>query len=285
MKKYTFGFLLFFTSYIITSLTSNSYGQDLISLRTGEQIEVKIISIFKRNISFYILEDGEKKVHKLNRKQIKWFRPESWTKKRISFSFSFGGVPYGTSTSLKRFMEDNGYLGSRWGWFGTITYPISHVKIPWMLEIGYLFKIQHGFSIGFAQANNGSVEGYLAPEIIYKNPQLLGYYKFYSNSLRANIQAGFLLNFSSFSSEAYNYSNSRNFSATSTSKTSLGLLIGFAGSIVEKEKFFLRFQTQFKYVPPIKFASEDGLLSDEKIGLSSLFIGIQTGFKIYPGKK
>jgi hypothetical protein len=129
------------------------------------------------------------------------------------------------------------------------------------------------------------VEGYLTPKIIYQNPQLLGYYKFYSNSLRANIQVGFFLNFSSFSSEAYNYTNSRNFSATSTSKTSLGLLIGFAGSIVEKEKFFVRFQTHFKYVPPIKFASEDGLLADEKIGLSSLFIGIQTGFKIYPDKK
>jgi len=71
---------------------------------------------------------------------------------------------------------------------------------------------------------------------------------------------------------------------TNKSKTNIGFMIGFAGSLVEKKLFFLRFQSQFKYVSPIKFTSADGFLANEKIDLSHLFIGLQTGFKIYPVK-
>jgi len=102
------------------------------------------------------------------------------------------------------------------------------------------------------------------------------FYKIYSKNLRSNFQAGFLLNFCSMSSE-----EKRNSSKTDKSNTSLGILVGYAGSIVEKNKFFLRFLTQFKHVPPIKLSSEDGFLANEQIGLSSLFLGIQTGYKIY----
>ena len=60
--------------------------------------------------------------------------------------------------------------------------------------------------------------------------------------------------------------------------------MGYSGSIVEKDFFFMRINAQFKYVPPMEAEGLDGFLSNERIGLSNLYIGIQTGFKLYPGK-
>ena len=278
-------YLFLIVFFNISLLKKHCYGQDILALNYGEKIKVSIISISKEHITFYKWEDLDGKVIKLNRKRIKWYRPESWTKERFSFSFSFGGVPYGTSTSLKKFMKDNGYQGRTTTWWGnSIDYPKSNVKIPWMLEFEYNFKPPHGIALVYAAANNGSVTGYsryqkVYPEVHYENPQLLVFYKHYSKSFRSNFQAGFLINFCSFSTvENANKSYKK-------SKIDFGLMVGFAVSIIEKDIFFLRFQSQFKYVPPIKFSGEIGLLANEEIGLSSLFLGIQTGFKIYPVKK
>jgi hypothetical protein len=64
-----------------------------------------------------------------------------------------------------------------------------------------------------------------------------------------------------------------------------GFLIGYAGSLVEQELFFIRFQTQFRYVFPVEFANNELFMNNEKIGLSHFFIGIQTGVKIYTARK
>jgi hypothetical protein len=69
------------------------------------------------------------------------------------------------------------------------------------------------------------------------------------------------------------------------SYTNWGVLIGLALPLVEKEEFFLRFQTQFRYVSPIEISNPEMFLSGEQVTLSHLFIGIQTGFKIQTGKK
>jgi len=61
--------LIAFNIIIFSSL--NSYGQDLITLKTGEEIEVKIISKSKGYIKFYEWEDKEKKIHELGGKTIK----------------------------------------------------------------------------------------------------------------------------------------------------------------------------------------------------------------------
>jgi hypothetical protein len=254
-----------------------------LALTTGEELEVKIINVSKKYIAFFEWEDQSGKVHEVRRKFIKWYRPESWQSKKFSFSFSFGGVPYGTSTSLKKFMRDNGYSGSVPSWFGgSIKYPKSYVKISWMLEFEYMFNTPHGISIAYSKSNTGDVRGLGAPTVSYENPQVLVYYKHYSKSLRSNFQAGILLNLCSIS---YNDYGNFHMPDQSVSKSNLGLMVGFAGSIVEKRVFFWRFQTQFKYVPPIKFSNEDGFLADEKIGLSSLFLGMQIGIKLYPAKK
>lgn len=117
----------------------NSYGQDLLILKSGEKVEIKIISISKRNITFYKWEGQGGEVHEINRKFIKWYRPESWIKDRISFSFSFGAIPYCTSSSLKKFMKDNGYEGNVSSWFGGSTkYPRANVKIPWTWNLNII---------------------------------------------------------------------------------------------------------------------------------------------------
>lgn len=90
------------------------------------------------------------------------------------------------------------------------------------------------------------------------------------------------MNFCSIYVDKSNYMTG--ISRTEESKNNLGLMIGYAGSVLEKNSFFLRFQSQFKYVPPIKFTSNDGIFIDEKVGLSSLYLGIQLGFKLYPNK-
>ena len=89
------------------------YGQDLLALKTGEELEVKIFNVSRKYIAFYEWKDQGGKVHEVSRKFVKWYRPESWLRKKFSLSFSFGGVPYGTSTSLKKFMRDNGYSGNQ----------------------------------------------------------------------------------------------------------------------------------------------------------------------------
>lgn len=226
------------------------------------------------------------------------YRMEYLTKERISLSFSMGGVPYGTSTSLKNYMKDNGYAGTSKSWIFTTDYPISRVKISWMLEFEYLIKPPHGFTIEFAQANRGYVQGLsyggitppgyatpwydystgLTPEIHYANPQLSVSYKYYFKSYKSNLQVGLIMN------NARIWESGENWKSSKYSKVSGGILIGYAVSLVEKEVFFLRFQTQFRYVFPLKNTNVDSFLNGEKIGLSHLFIGVQSGIKIARNK-
>jgi len=261
------------------------YTQDIITLRNSrERLEVEIISKTKKDFTFYKWNDRGGELHELNKKFVAWYRPELWTKKRISFSLSIGFSLYGTGTSLKKYMNDNGYGGSVPSWWGgSVKYPKSSLKFPYMLEIEYNFKPPHGISFAFANTNSGSVRGLnYAPEVTFKNPQLLLYYKYYLPSCRSNVQAGMLVNFCTISMNEGYYINSVNLSESS--RISPGFLIGYAGSIFEKKSFFLRIQCQFKYVPPIKTDGYEGFLVNEKVGLSNLFLGIQTGFKLYPSK-
>ena len=263
--------LIFFTKF-------SCHGQDLIVLQSGEEIDVKIISKKGQTFNYILWEDQENLVRVIDKKFVKRHRMEYLTKERVSFSFSFGGVPYGTSTSLKNYMKENGYEGTSKSWFGPIDYPVSHVKISWMLEFEYLIKPPHGFSIEFAQTNKGSVTGYGTPEVSYSNPQVSVSYKYYLKYFKSNLQAGLILSNTKIEdSDGYGYS-------MNDSEMSGGFLLGYAGSIVENEKFFLRFQTQFRFVFPIELSNSDLFLDGEKIGLSHLFIGIQTGIKIAKNK-
>ena len=273
-------YLILLILFKISIFCHHCYGQDLLMLKTEEEIDVKILNVTRHYITCYHWDDLGGEIHEINRKFIKWYRPETWLNQRFSFSFTFGGVPYGTSTSLKKFMREHGYSGNVPSWFGgSIKYPKSAVKISWMLEFEYMFNPPHGLSIAYARSNTGSVRGLGTGTISYENPQVLIYYKHYSKSFKSNIQAGILLNFCSFSYNDYN-----SFNEIDKSKSTIGIIVGFTGSIIERRVFFWRFQTQFKYVPPIKFSYEDGLLANEKIGLSSLFLGMQLGIKLYPDK-
>lgn len=270
--------LSFVYLYFIFLTTTPCKAQDLIVLQSGEEIDVRIISKKGQTFNYILWEDQENLVRVIDKKFVKRHRMEYLTKERVSFSFSFGGVPYGTSTSLKNYMKENGYEGTSKSWFGPIDYPVSHVKISWMLEFEYLIKPPHGFSIEFAQTNKGSVTGYGTPEVSYSNPQVSVSYKYYLKYFKSNLQAGLILSNTKIEdSDGYGYS-------MNDSEMSGGFLLGYAGSIVENEKFFLRFQTQFRFVFPIELSNSDLFLDGEKIGLSHLFIGIQTGIKIAKNK-
>lgn len=265
--------------------TINAYPQDIITLKNSkERLEVEIISKEKKDIKFYNWNDRGGEKHELNRKFIAWDRPELWTKKRFSFSFSLGISPYGTSTSLKKYMNENGYGGSVASWFGgSIKYPKSSIKLPCMIEIEYNFKPPNGISIAYANTNSGLVEGlYPAPEVEFNNPQILFYYKYYMPTYRSNFQIGLIVNFSKITIDDSSYMDPYNLSKSS--KTSPGLLIGYAGSIIEKNVFFLRIECQFKYVPPLEVDGLDGFMINEKVSLSNLFLGIKTGIKLYSDK-
>ena len=269
---------------LIYFVKTSCHGQDLIMLQSGEEIDAKIISKKGPTIKYLPWEDQEGEVKEIKKKFVKWHRKEYLTKERVSFSFSFGGVPYGTSTSLKNYMKDNGFEGTSSFWIFTTEYPVAQVKLSWMLEFEYLIKPPHGFSIEFAQTNRGYVQGYnyaigSTPEIHYANPQLSACYKYYFKSYKSNLQAGLMLN-SARIWESFADENSSKYS-----KLSGGFLIGYAGSLVEKEVFFLRFQAQFRYIFPLEVTNSDSFLNGEKIGLSHLFIGIQTGIKIPSRKK
>jgi hypothetical protein len=251
---------------------------------TKKRMEVQLIDKSKEKFTFYKWEDKGGEIYELNRKYVAWYRPSLWIKKRISFAFSFGISPYGTANALKKYMTENGYSGSVQGWFGgIIKYPKSTLKIPFMVEFEYNFKPPHGISIAYANTNSGSVRGTNnAPYVIFKNPQLLLFYKYYLPAFRSNFQAGLIVNFATIDIDENIYSpNSIN---SESSKASPGILVGYTGSLVEKNVFFLRIMGQFKFVPPMEPKGLDGFLANEKIGLSNIYIGIQTGFKLYPGK-
>ena len=143
--------LSFVYLYFIFLTTTPCKAQDLIVLQSGEEIDAKILTKKGPSIKYVLWEDQEGEVMEISKKFVKRNRMEYLTKERVSFSFSFGGVPYGTSTKLKKYMKDNGYDGSRNGFFGTTQYPVAHVKVSWILEFEYLIKPPHGFSIEFAQ--------------------------------------------------------------------------------------------------------------------------------------
>lgn len=286
-------FISLFSLLLIFVTKLPCHGQDLIVLQSGEEYDIKIISKKGPTIKYLLWEDQEGEVKEIRKKFVKWHRMEYLTKERVSFSFSFGGVPYGTSTSLKNYMKDNGYDGSNRVFLFTTDYPISRVKVSWMLEFEYMVKPPHGFSIEFAQTNRGYVQGLtpgytspwynystgLTPEIHYVNPQISASYKYYFKSYKSNLQAGLIMNNSRV------WETGENNNSGKYSKLSWGLLVGYAGSLVEKEVFFLRFQMQFRYVVPLEVTNSDSFLNGEKIGLSHLFIGIQTGIKIFTNGK
>ena len=288
--------LSFVYLYFIFLTTTPCKAQDLIVLQSGEEIDAKILTKKGPSIKYVLWEDQEGEVQEIDKKFVKRHRMEYLTKERVSFSFSFGGVPYGTSTSLKNYMKENRYEGTSSSLFGSSEYPTSSVKVSWMMEFEYLIKPPHGFSIEFAQTNKGSVTGInsagyganflaiffpsgLTPQIFYSNPQLSASYKYYLKSYKSNLQVGLILNNARVRESGENNNSGR------YSKLSWGLLIGYAGSLVEKEVFFLRFQTQFRYIYPLEVTNSDSFMNGEKIGLSHLFIGIQTGVKIAKHKK
>jgi hypothetical protein len=293
LKKFSFWFLLL-TTYNISLLIPKSYSQDLISLKTGEEVKANIISISKGYISLHRLDDDERELHEIKRKSIKWYRPESWTNDRLSLSFSFGAIPISSSNDLKKFMEDNNYSHPRSSFFGgsNTEYPISYVPISWMVELEYLFTSPHGISLSFSRINNGSVSGYgyndieyISPEVYYKNAQLSISYKYFFKSYRTSIQAGALLNFNTTSWEIRNGIGQFISNNSYPQKVQPGLLFGFSGSIIERRIFFLRLQSLLLLIPPVKISSNDELLPDEKISQICLYLGLQTGFKFYVGKE
>jgi hypothetical protein len=278
-------------SLIVISLIllfhNQGYSQDLILLNSGLEIKADIISKNGKKISYYNLKDEGREVHEISRKLVKWHRFEYLTRKRMSISFSFGGVPYSTANSLKKYMNDNGYNGSSNTWLGTISYPVSHVQMPFILEFEYLIKPPHGISFEFAHTNKGSVQGRrgsgiaiadLSPEIYYSNPQFSASYKYYFKTYKSAIQAGFIMNKANIKEVDDSYFNN---STVEDSKISWGFLIGYTGSLVEQKIFFMRFQTQFRYIFPVEFTNDELFMDSEKIGLSHFFIGLQTGVKIY----
>ena len=185
-------------------------------------------------------------------------------------------------------MKDHGYDGTSQGIFGSISYPVSHVKMPVLFEFEYLVKPPHGFSVEFARSNVGSVQGKrgatgsytgdYTPEIFYSNSQFSFSYKYYLKTFKSVLQTGVIMNKTNIREKdgTYLYPNE-----VKDSAFRWGFLIGYAGSIVEKKLFFIRFQTQFRYVFPVKFDNQKLFMDNEKIGLSQLFIGVQTGIKIY----
>lgn len=144
---------------------SVSKSQDLIVLKSGQEYPVKIISKKGKTIKFKMWDQQGDSISKVQKKYVKIHRMEYLIKERLSISFSLGGVPYGTSTNLKNYMKDNGYEGTSKSWIFTTDYPISRVKISWMLEFEYMIKPPHGFSIEFAQTNRGYVQGLDLAEI------------------------------------------------------------------------------------------------------------------------
>jgi hypothetical protein len=266
------------------------FGQDLIVLESGLEIESKIISKEDKNLSYYNWDDVGGIVYEVNKRSVRWYRFEYMTKKRIALTFSMGGVPYSTANYLKKYMRDHGYEGTSQGIAGSISYPVSHVKMPVLIEFEYLFKPPHGITFEFAHSNAGSVQGLinsgyttgLIPEITYSNPQFSLSYKYYFKSFKSALQAGVIMNNAKIKEVYDNYFHSRE---VKDSSVRWGFLIGYAGSLVEREQFFIRFQTQFRYIFPVEYDNYDLFMNREKIGLSHLFIGIQTGVKIYTDKK
>jgi len=266
------------------------FGQDLIVLESGLEIESKIISKEDKNLSYYNWDDVGGKVYEVNKRSVKWYRFEYMTKKRIALTFSMGGVPYSTANNLKKYMRDHGYEGTSQGIVGSISYPISQVKMPVLFEFEYLIKPPHGITFEFAHTNVGSVQGLgnsgytngLTPEIFYSNPQFSISYKYYFKSFKSAFQAGVIMNNAKIKEVYDNYYHGRE---VKDSAVKWGFLIGYAGSLVEGEQFFIRFQTQFRYVFPVEYDNNDLFINHEKIALSHLFIGIQTGVKIYTDKK
>lgn len=283
--------LWIFIVILTCSLIAPGYGQDLIVLKSGLEIKSKIFSKEGKKISYYNWDDQEGKVYEVNRKFVKWFRYEYLTRKRIAVTFSMGGVPYSTANSLKKHMKDHGYAGTASGIVGRTSYPIAHVKMPVLFEFEYLIRPPHGFSVEFAHSNVGSVQGKsgsagsytgdYTPEIFYSNPQFTLSYKYYLKSFKSALQAGVILNKANIREVDGTYLHPIEVKDTAFR---WGFLIGYAGSLVERELFFIRFQTQFRYVFPVEYANADLFMNHEKIGLSHLFIGIQTGIKIYTDK-
>ena len=273
--KHAIQYVLFILSFVILSWPGKIYAQDVIKLKnTNEFIECEIFSNEKKHIYYYPLNEVDRKIRSVNKKYILWYRFDKWSHPHFSFSFSVGAAPYGTSTSLKKYMNDNGYSGGSAGFFGTVSYPNSTVKISYSLEIEYKFHPPHGFSIAFSNTNSGLVEGSGSPKVYYRNPQLLLFYKSYTKSYRTNFQVGPILNFNHLWYERP--------SGQEPQKTSLGIMVGMAFSLTEKESFFMRFVTRFKYVPPITTNGVDEFLENEKIGLSNIHLGLQFGFKTFP---
>jgi len=81
------------------SLVGPVYGQDLIVLKSGLEIESKIISSKGKKISYYNWDDQTGEIYEVNRKFTKWYRYEYLTRKRVTLAFSMGGVPYSTANS------------------------------------------------------------------------------------------------------------------------------------------------------------------------------------------
>lgn len=264
-------------SILMCSDLSFGIAQDIIKLNTGQELQVMIHDKNGRTVSYFLEEEDSCKLHVLSRNSIKWFRYEFLTSKRISFSFSFGAIPYGTACNIKDYMIDHGYGGSVSGWFGSVEYPKTLVIIPVLLEMEYLMKPPHGISVEFAASNFGTVTGLgnynsMYPQIKYKNPQLSLSYKLYSRSFKSALQAGLIINFSTITNEV------------EESQIKMGFLIGYTGSLIEKETFFMRFQTQLRYIVPLMYTNEDLFMYNEKISLSHFFIGLQMGVKLFTDK-
>jgi hypothetical protein len=147
--------IIFLTYFMILP----GHSQDKIVLKSGLEIESKILSKTGKSINYYNWNDLDGKVYEVNRKTVKWYRFEYMTRKRIALTFSMGGVPYSSANSLKKYMKDHGYAGTSNGFFGSIEYPVSQVKMPALFKFEYLIKPPHGFSIEFAHSNVGSVQG------------------------------------------------------------------------------------------------------------------------------
>lgn len=272
---------LLFLLLCVSCINRTLFAQDIIVLKSGEEVPVKIYSTKGKMITYNKWDDQESIPSELNKKHVRRYVMEYMKHERISFSFSLGGLPYGTSTSLKKYMKDHGYEGPASGWLGTINYPVSHVKSSMLFELEYLFMPPHGLSIEYAYANNGNVKGLGSPRIYYSNKQFAACYKYYLKDFRSNFQVGLILNFGSIEDDEYSYMND---AVHKQSNFSWGLLVGLAAPLVEKKEFFLRLQTQFRYILPVEITSEEMFLSGEKVSLRHFFIGLQTGIKIYPNK-
>lgn len=173
--------------------------QDLLKFDNGEILNVNILMVYPKKLTYTIWGDTSNTVYEVTKKGLAYHRydPQKIFKRPISFGFSAGVSLLGPATQLMSINRKNGFERTVRSWFGgEKSYPYKVASPPLAFEFERLISPNKGWGFILDIGSIGYVEG--GPDIHFSRFIFTPTYSMYNRSQMTRLSIGPSIQYADF---------------------------------------------------------------------------------------